>query len=364
MPHTKPLEQPKRSLEEKLISVGLWVDDTIPLDEAARKARDMGYNAVEIHGFGPACDPFRFHLANDDKDSPSATTIDMDAAEELAGKIADLDLVVSGFAGNFHQDGITMTTDDGAKQYFKLFKQLADYSKVMGAKMIRVDGIEPAGEMVGKNESEIIDRMGRTWAKCANYAQNQGQYITMEFEPEFLGSRPSQIVAISDAVKKYASERTNMAKTWGILYDTCHGETVGIEGHKQYNRDGPLTGDARETFESQEKFITYLVTKGVNINHLHIIGSDGTLHDKKTSMHVPIRAQAGDWAEPGVDRLQYDSLLPHLLENTNLKQNIWTVDTCFRKEGMKEAEKCLEHMREFTTQYKSVEYKPVAPTAK
>lgn len=356
MAHSKPLVLPEVSTGlEKKISLGLWVDPGNSLDVAAQKAQKMGYDAVEIHGFGPKCDPFLFG----GKSEPDGS-IDLGATRELAGKIADLGLVVSGFAGNFHPGGMTMTTDRGMDQYFELFKKFADYAKEMGTNIIRVDGIEAASKIVGGNELDIIDRMGKTWAKCADYAQKQGQYIAMEFEPEFLGSRPSQIVAISNAVRKYASPEANKAKTSGVLYDTCHGETVAIEGHKQFSYYGQLTEDARETFRSQEGFITYLVMNGVNILHLHVIGSDGSLHDNKTSAHVPIFAKKGEWTEPGQDaedRLQYDSLLPHLLANTDFTQNILTVDTCFRTQGMEEARVCLPHMRQFARQYKGIAYK-------
>jgi len=357
MTHSAPLAIPKVTTElEKLISIGLWVDGDNSLDISAQKAKGMRYDAVEIHGFGDECNPFLFGK------SASDGYIDLEVAKELAGKIADQGLVVSGFAGNFHPDGMTMTTDEGMDQYFELFQKFSDYAKVMGAQIIRVDGIEDSNKIVGESEFDIIDRMGQTWAKCADYAQQRGQYITMEFEPEFVGSRPSQIVAISNAVKKYVSSAAETAKTWGILYDTCHGQTVAIEGHKQFGHYGELTGDARETFRSQLGFITYPVTNDVNINHVHIIGSDGSLHDNKTSAHIPIHAKLGEWTGPGQDAedlLEYATLLPHLFTHANLNQNIWTVDTCFRIEGMAEAKVCLPHMREFARTYKHIAFQPM-----
>ena len=54
------------------------------------------------------------------------------------------------------------------------------------------------------------------------------------------------------------------------------------------------------------------------INHVHLIDSDGTLHDDETSTHAPF----------GAGVLDFDELLPELNRN-HLPHNWWTIDLCF-----------------------------------
>ena len=63
------------------------------------------------------------------------------------------------------------------------------------------------------------------------------------------------------------------------------------------------------------KIVTKLRGK---INHIHLIDSDGTLHDDETSTHAPF----------GTGILDFDALLPEL-NRAGVPHDWWTIDLCF-----------------------------------
>jgi sugar phosphate isomerase/epimerase len=54
------------------------------------------------------------------------------------------------------------------------------------------------------------------------------------------------------------------------------------------------------------------------VGHIHLIDSDGTLHNNETSTHAPF----------GQGVLNFDLLVPELLRS-GLPTNWWTIDLCF-----------------------------------
>jgi sugar phosphate isomerase/epimerase len=93
-----------------------------------------------------------------------------------------------------------------------------------------------------------------------------------------------------------------------ILYDTSHAHMVAAVGARQSGQQETLPGGALEL----------LVRLRGKIGHLHLIDSDGTLHNNKTSTHVPF----------GQGVLNFDLLIPEILRS-GLPTNWWTIDLCF-----------------------------------
>jgi sugar phosphate isomerase/epimerase len=54
------------------------------------------------------------------------------------------------------------------------------------------------------------------------------------------------------------------------------------------------------------------------IGHVHLIDSDGTLHDDDTSTHAPL----------GTGLLDFDEIIPAILD-AGYKDEWWTIDLCF-----------------------------------
>ncbi len=79
-------------------------------------------------------------------------------------------------------------------------------------------------------------------------------------------------------------------------------------GARQPGRKETLPGGALE-------LLTRLRGK---IGHVHLIDSDGTLHNNETSTHAPF----------GQGVLDFDLLIPEVLR-CGLPTNWWTIDLCF-----------------------------------
>jgi sugar phosphate isomerase/epimerase len=69
------------------------------------------------------------------------------------------------------------------------------------------------------------------------------------------------------------------------------------------------------------------------IGHIHLIDSDGTLHDDETSTHAPF----GD----GV--LDFDALLPEL-NQSGCPSDWWTIDLCFWPDAWAVTERCKAYV--------------------
>jgi sugar phosphate isomerase/epimerase len=106
---------------------------------------------------------------------------------------------------------------------------------------------------------------------------------------------------------------------FGVQFDTCHGHMVAAVGARQPGKPEILEGGCLE-------FARKLHGK---INHIHLIDSDGTLHDDETSTHAPF----------GAGVLDFDALLPELNKNT-LPHNWWTIDLCFWADAWDVTKEC------------------------
>jgi sugar phosphate isomerase/epimerase len=106
---------------------------------------------------------------------------------------------------------------------------------------------------------------------------------------------------------------------FGVMYDTCHAHMVAAVGARQPGVHETLPGGALELAQK---------LRG-KIGHIHLIDSDGTLHDDETSTHAPI----------GDGLLDFDALLPEL-NNSGVPHDWWCIDLCFWPDAWAVTEKC------------------------
>jgi sugar phosphate isomerase/epimerase len=97
------------------------------------------------------------------------------------------------------------------------------------------------------------------------------------------------------------------------MYDTCHGQMVGVVGARQEGE--------KEVFANQIEFIRLLTGR---IKHIHLIDSDDSCHkdadgNDETSAHPPF----------GLGHLDFDAIMPELIKASNLPHDWWTIDLCF-----------------------------------
>ena len=133
-------------------------------------------------------------------------------------------------------------------------------------------------------------------------AANRGIKICWEFEPGFPFNKPSEILALVNAVR----DRGN--PNFGVLFDSCHAHMCAVVGANQIGAKETLPGGVLELLEKLKGKIT----------HVHLIDSDGTLNEHNTSTHNPF----------GTGKLDFDKLLP-ALNQAGVPNDGWCVDLCF-----------------------------------
>jgi sugar phosphate isomerase/epimerase len=290
----------------KRISIGSWAytigpyaSNPIPFDTVITKLKELGFNGVELGAFPPHPNPGNPGGADDNW--PGAMPAKSQRAEVKA-KMDSLGLAFSGMAANLWGEKLINTGDQS--KYIAEFKRNSEFALDLGIKGIRVDCVQPPTIIHEVDYATALDRVVRTWKACADIAAGNGQYVTWEFEPGFAFNKPTDIVRVHDGVNK---------PNFGLQYDTCHGQMVGVHGARQEGE--------KEVFPSQIEFLRFLSGR---INHIHLIDSDGTCHKDasgadETSAHPPF----------GKGYLNFDEIVPELNKAARLPHDWWTIDLCF-----------------------------------
>jgi sugar phosphate isomerase/epimerase len=114
------------------------------------------------------------------------------------------------------------------------------------------------------------------------------------------------------------------------MFDTCHGYMVSTSGARQPGKKEILPGGVVELAKK---------LRG-KIKHIHLIDSDGTLHNNETSTHTPF----------GQGKINFDELLPELAKN-DMGHDWWTIDLCFWADAWAVTEQCKKAVDELNRKY-------------
>ena len=285
----------------KNISIGTWAytigpyqEEPISWEQVTTNLKDLGFDGVELGGFPPHPNP---------DDMPNKDQRDA-CREGLANK----GLGWSGLAANLWGEHLIDTEDNTA--YLECFRRNLQFCVDLGIPAIRVDTVQPPTIFDSVDADTALKRVVETWKICAAESADKGVRLSWEFEPGFAFNKPSDIIRIVDEVNN---------DNFGIMFDTCHGYMVAAEGARQPGQKETLTGGVLELAQK---------LRG-KINHLHLIDSDGTLHDNETSTHAPF----------GEGKIDFDNLLPELAKN-DMGHDWWTIDLCFWPDAWVVTEKC------------------------
>lgn len=274
------------------LSMGSWAycfgpyqDHPVPFDTVVAKLGELGFDGVELGGFLPHPNPAQF-----DTKAKRA---------ELKKKVADHGLAFSGLAADLWSCPIIPQADNSP--WLSTFDQNLDFATDLGIDTIRVDTDSPPDvcEKEGIDPKLAWERVVKTFQEGARHAASQGIRVLWEFEPGFAFNKPSEILRLVDEVAH---------PNFQILYDTCHAHMVASVGARQPGLHEALPGGALEL----------LIRLRGKIGHVHLIDSDGTLHNNETSTHAPF----------GQGVLDFDALIPEILR-CGLPTNWWTIDLCF-----------------------------------
>lgn len=296
----------------KKISIGTWAysigpyaENPVPWEEILEKLSGLGFDGLELGGFGVHPNPDNLPTKED--------------REKCKQGVADAGLAFSGLAANLWAQHLIDTDDTSA--YIAEFRKNLDFCVDLGIPGIRVDSVQPPTIFETVEPDVARKQVVATWKQCAREAADKGVYVTWEFEPGFAFNKPSDIMRIVDEVND---------DNFGVQFDTCHAHMVAVVGARQPGQKETLSGGALELAQK---------LRG-KINHIHLIDSDGTLHDDETSTHAPL----GD----GV--LDFDSLLPEL-NKAGVPHDWWTIDLCFWPDAWAVTEKCKKAVDELNEKY-------------
>lgn len=296
----------------KRISIGSWAytigpyaDNPVQWDEVTRRVKQLGFDGIELGGFPPHPSPDKY---------PEKSQRD-----ECKAKLAELGLEFSGLAADLWSQHLIDTEDAGP--YIECFRKNLDFCVDMGIPAIRVDCVQPPTIFEQIDYDVALKRVVDTWKICAAEAADKGVRMAWEFEPGFAFNKPSDILRILDEVDK---------DSFGVMYDTCHAYMVACTGARQPGKPEILEGGVLE-------FTKKLRGK---INHLHLIDSDGTLHDDETSTHAPF----------GDGKIDFDELMPELAKN-DMGHDWWTIDLCFWPDAWAVTEACKKAVDELNRKY-------------
>lgn len=306
----------------KRISIGTWAysigpyaDKPIPFPEVVLKLKELGFDGLELGGFGIHPNP------------------DLQKTKEERAQVRELwesrGMGCSGLAADLWSEKLITAPDDSS--YLATFKKNVEFCNDTGISVIRVDTTEDPGVLgqVGNEPpkpervsyDDALRRVAGTWRKCAQYAADHGVRVVWEFEPGFAFNKPSDIFRVLDAVNH---------DNFLTMYDTCHANMVARHGARQPGERETLKGGARELAEK---------LKG-KIGRVHLIDSDDSLHDNHTSTHPPF----------GEGNLNFDELMPAIVA-AGSPDDWWTIDLCFWPDAWKATEKCKRAIDELNKKY-------------
>ncbi len=302
-------------------TIGPYASNPIDFDTVCTKLKELGFDGVELGAFPPHPNPGN---PNGPDDNWPGAMPEKSRRQELRARMNERGLAFSGIAANLWGEKL-INTDDQSK-YIAEFRKNSEFSSDLGIQGIRVDCVQPPTIHREIDYRTAMDRVARTWKACCDVAADNGQYVTWEVEPGFAFNKPGDAVRLHDAVDK---------PNFGIQYDTCHGQMVGVAGARQ-------EGD-KDVFPSQVDYIRKLAGR---INHIHLIDSDNSCHkdaqgNDETSTHLPF----------GEGMLDFDAILPELVQAARLSHDWWTIDLCFWPDAWPKTARCKTALEELIRKY-------------
>jgi sugar phosphate isomerase/epimerase len=296
----------------KRISIGTWAysigpyaANPVPFDEVIDKLTALGFDGVELGGFHPHPNP--------------DALLTREERQGVAARVREKALGWSGLAADLWGEKL-INTDDHTP-YVNTFRKNLQFCTDLGIETIRVDTVQPPTIFSEVDEETARKRVVGTWRECAARAADAGLNMVWEFEPGFAFNKPSDIFRIVEEVG---------SDNFGVLYDTCHAHMVAAVGARQPGAKETLPGGALELAQR---------LRG-KIGHVHLIDSDGTLHDDETSTHAPF----------GEGVLDFSTLLPEL-NRSGVPHDWWTIDLCFWPDAWAVTERCKQAVDQLNAKY-------------
>lgn len=290
---------PKLSLGSWAFSFGPFASAPWSFDRLCAYAASAGFDGVEINGFRP-------HPHHDDYDSDQK-------CRELVAMIADSGLGISGYAPDLTA---VPPARVAAGDYLDVINRTLAFCDRLGIGTLRVDSVSPTEQLAAVPYEQRFARLAAVWHAAAERCAQHGVSLVWEFEPGFWLNRPSEVVRMKETVGH---------ANFGILFDSSHAYTGAVAGARQGPEPELLAGGPAEY---AQLLLPY-------IRHLHLIDSDGSLHDGTTSDHLPF----------GDGLVDFPALLTALAPVRD-RLPWWCLDFCFCPTTERDARRAVPLVRE------------------
>jgi len=275
--------QAKISVGSSAFAIGAYERNPIPFETVVRRLSELGFDGVELFGARPYGHPDDFPKKADRR--------------RLVDLLNSLGLAPSCYGADLW--GCPLGAGEAqARQYEDVFKLNIEFCSDVGCDSIRVDTVSEPPLPAGVSYDDAWRRVVTTWQKCSHWAADAGITLFWEFEPGFMFNKPTEIIRLVDEVR---------APNFKLMFDTCHAQMACVRGARQ--------ADPPETVPTVESLVRKM---GSRIGTVHLIDSDNSLHDHKTSTHAPF----------GEGVLDFDAILTALKEE-GYQGPWWTIDLCF-----------------------------------
>lgn len=297
----------------KKLAIGTWAYifgpyETRPVDfrTVVQTLSDIGFDAVSIAGFRP-------HIFVDDYEADGKR-------EELLSLLKQTGLCAAEFSPD--PCGLNPVIDPGP--YIERMERNVLFLEKCGFPMLRLDTACPPILPQGVDYQTAYERTVYTFREITQFAKAHNVKVVWEFEPGFLFNKPGEILSILNDIPD---------ENFSILFDSCHAYMCSVVGARQLGEKETLGGGVTE-------FMRLL--KG-RIGMVHLIDSDGTLHDNDTSTHAPF----------GTGVIDMDAVYQELLKPEIYSGEFISIDLCFWADAWNVTKRCYDYIRDLQKKYEA-----------
>jgi sugar phosphate isomerase/epimerase len=276
------MDRPKLSLGSWAFSFGPFSNEPWPFSRVLEFIAEAGYDGVEINGFRP-------HPHPDEYDTPAK-------CKELVNKIEGYGLGISGYAPPF---GDVPPAQVDTETYLRAFRKSLIFCENCGIGTLRIDTVSLPEALAPAEYEARFKCLTKAWHLATEEAAKLGVRVVWEFEPGFWLNKPSEVRRVVEAVDH---------QNFKLLFDTSHAYMGAVIGARQTGNKELLSGGVAE----------YGRLLGPMVGHLHLIDSDGSLHNNETSTHVA-------FGQGKIDFMGVLAALKPVISNLPW----WCVDFCF-----------------------------------
>jgi len=276
------MDRPKLSLGSWAFTFGPFSNDPWPFSRVLEFIAEAGYDGVEINGFRPHPHPDDYNTAA--------------KCKELVNVIEGYRLGISGYAPPF---GDVPPAEVDSETYLSIFRKSLFFCEYCGISTLRIDTVSPPKVLPPAEYETRFKCLTKTWHLAAEEAAKVGVRVVWEFEPGFWLNKPSEVNRVVKAVDH---------ENFKLLFDTSHAYMGAVMGARQTGNKELLRGGVAE----YGRFL------GTTVGHLHLIDSDGSMHNNETSTHVAFGQGKIDFTRVLAEMKPVISNLPW-----------WCVDFCF-----------------------------------